>query len=495
MRFLKILFLSMAAIGLMAGAAMAGSLVVNASGANSPYTISLETLGTFRGVLLDTTTAAAAVNGALSYVPGQDITTNVVVSLAFTGGAFNGQQVLLCDASANRHIAIATPAAGTTSQGFIISTLAGAGNTIYMTGAANCGAAAGNQVPVRILAATTTGFVTATVTSSVGGSTVDSTGSANVARIRSEYAAAFNAPAAHVTDYLGSPGTGTNFTVAATGATNLTAGTNAAANITRTGNQFGATNGSAVSGPTNPGGLTVGSVVSLTDSQAWQGIAKVFLSTAAGAGNCADSAGSNAVGTGAPNGTVALTIPAASFNGSAGMDATVCLLGNGSVLSIPRTIAAGVAVNVTGTGANSPAASALNNIDAWSTNAYQAFVGWLVNAATVPTFCLISNNDTAKTATVLLDIVSNEGTVVIGGINLGTIPPKTAKLATFTGNSVSLAGGTATDLTTLGANNRYVGKLTTTVNPANATVTCIQTDPATGVKRAVPTYSNSANTY
>jgi hypothetical protein len=482
----------MAVIALMATVAFAGTLTVNTNGINNAFTISQETLGSNRGITLDTTQAAAATNGVLLYIPGQDLTTSVVVTLAFTGGAFNGGNVLVCNAGTNQHIATAAPAAGTASQSFIIGTAATAGSNVYFTSAANCGAA-GNTLPVRINTTTATGFVTALITAAVGGITTDTAGSANVARIRTEYSATSPVlAAAHVVDYLGTPGNGTTFTVAATGATNLTALSAAAANINRTLNQFAATNGSAAVGPNNAA-LTVGSVVSLTDTQAWQGLSKVFLSGVAG-GNCTDNAGGNIVGTGAPTGTIALTLPAASFNGSGNIDISLCLLGGGNALSIPRTIAASVDVGVTGTGANDPAASSFNSVDGWTTNAYQGFIGWLVNSSVIPTFCLVANNDTAKTATVLMDVVSSEGSVVLSS-TLGTVAPKTAKLATFTSNSASFTGGTAVSLATLPADNRYSAKITATTAPANASVTCIQTDPATGVKRAVPVFSNSPNIY
>jgi len=493
MRHLKVFLLSMAVIALMATGAFAGALTVNTNGINNAFTVSQETLGSNRGIVLDTAQATAATNGVLLYIPGQDLTTSVVVTLAFTGGAFNGGNILVCNGGTNQHIATAAPSAGTASQSFIIGTAATAGSNVYFTSAANCGgAAAGNQLNFRINTTTATGFVTALVTAAVGGITTDTAGSANVARIRNEYAASSPTPAAaHIVDYLGTPGNGTTFTVAAAGATNLTALTAAAANINRTLNQYAATNGSAASGPNNPGGLTVNAVVALTDTQAWQGLTKVFLS---GAGNCADNAGANLVGTGAPSGTVSLTVPTASFNGAGNIDISLCMLGGGNALSIPRTIAASVDVGVAGTGANDPAVSAFNTVDGWTTNAYQGFIGWLVNSSLLPTFCLISNNDTAKTATVLMDVVSSEGSVVLSS-TLGTVAPKTSKLVTFTANSATLAGGTAVDLTTLTADKRYSAKVTATTAPANASVTCIQTDPATGVKRAVPVFANSPNIY
>jgi hypothetical protein len=58
-------------------------------------------------------------------------------------------------------------------------------------------------------------------------------------------------------------------------------------------------------------------------------------------------------------------------------------------------------------------------------------------------------------------------------------------------DSASLTGGTAIDLTSSGTNTRYVTKLTVTTNPNNSTISCVQTDPATGAKRSVTVLTNS----
>jgi len=499
MRFLKIVFFSAAVIGLMAGSAFAGTVRVNHGAANTSYTISLEALGAARSILLQGTGgiggANAAGNYAIEYAPGQNLTATNLVNLTFNGAAFNGSTINVCSSGTNQILATATPAAGANTANFQLAAGTNVLTTqfVYLTNG-NCNSTAAadgsNNLPIQI--PITASATTATVTvgaQTAGGISIDTVSTANIARVRAEYASAFaNPAAAHIVDYLGTPGNGTTFTVTPTGATNLTANSLAAANINRTVNNFNANFGGAQNA-----GLTVGSVVSLGDTQAWQGLTKVFINTIA-AGNCTDSAGSNTVGTGAPTGTVALTVPAASFNGAGNIDLSLCLVGGGNALSIPRTITASVNVDVTGTGANDPAASTFTTVDTWTTNAYQGFVGWLVNSTVVPTFCLISNNDTIKTVTVLMDVVSSEGSTVVSG-TLGTIAPKTAKLATFTSGSVTLAGASPVSIATVPADNRYSSKLTITTAPANASVTCIQTDPATGVKRAVPTFSNSPNLY
>jgi hypothetical protein len=115
----------------------------------------------------------------------------------------------------------------------------------------------------------------------------------------------------------------------------------------------------------------------------------------------------------------------------------------------------------------------------------------MVNSSVVPTYCLINNADTARTASVILDVISSESAVVLTNATLGSIASKTSNMATFTTDSASLAGGTAVSLSTLGADKRYSPRLTVTTNPNNVSMTCIQTDPVSGAKRAVPVLSSA----
>jgi len=73
---------------------------------------------------------------------------------------------------------------------------------------------------------------------------------------------------------------------------------------------------------------------------------------------------------------------------------------------------------------------------------------------------------------VLMDILGSEGAVVLSD-TLGTIAPKTSKLATFTANLATLGTGTPISLSTLPVDNRYAAKLTVTATPADVSVTCV----------------------
>jgi hypothetical protein len=492
-RHLKILLFGMALIGLMAGSAFAGTVGVNHGALNATIFMSLEALGAARS---DTVVGNAAIgnspagNYGVTYVATQDLTATNLLGVSFTGGGFNGDIINLCkiEGADNNQTQIGTgqPSAGTTSYNFQLSGAVGARNSMVLTNAA-CNATGARNFPFRYSATTSAGYATITIAANTSGAQpIEAAASANVGQIRTEYAvSAFNATV-HTVDYLGTPGDGTRFTAG----NNASAATNSL-DITQRINTF-TVNGGAGAAPN--AGLTVGAAVSITDTLGWQGLSKVFLAQA-GVATCADTAAGNLVGTGTLSGTLSLTVPAAAFDGNGangGANFGICLVGSGTAFSVPRTIQASVDVNVSGTGANDPAATSLANIDTWITNAYQGFVGWLVNSSALPTYCLINNADTTRTGTILLDVVSSEGAVVLSG-TLGTIAPKTSNMATFTVNSVSLTGGTALSLATLGADKRYTAKITTTVTPANVLVTCIQTDPVSGAKRSVPVFANSPN--
>jgi hypothetical protein len=498
----------MAVIGLMASSAFAGPVRVNFGAANGVPFISTEIMGVNRHVaILGPGGAAgnspdAAANAALSYTPGQNVTAGCLINVVFTGAAFNGSVVNVCavNGASPIHVATATPASGTTTYNFNAANSVASGGTIYFNSAATCNAVNGGQAAIagsnqlNVLITSTTTAVVPTVQVSLtsgGGISLDPAGSANLASVRSEFTnniAAGN----HTVDYLGTLGNGTRLLPG----TVLYAAMNGpgaggplgAANVTQAVNQY-TVNGGPL-GAAHNAALTAALAVTLTDTMSWQGLTKVFLFNGTNAGTCTDSAAGNLVGTGSLSGTLSLSVPAGAFNGWRGIDLAVCAIAGGNLLSIPRTIQATEKVTVSGSGAVDPSASASTIIDTWDTNAYQGNPVWMVNSSAVPTYCLINNADTSRTGTVLIDVMSSEGAVILSG-TLGTIAPKTSNMATFTADSALLTGGTAVSLATLGADKRYTAKLTVTANPNNVSMTCIQTDPVTGAKRSVPVLSNS----
>jgi len=505
MKHLKILFLSMAVIGLMAGSAFAGTTRVNHGVTVTPYLAALEAMGAARNVTIVGVNALGAVNAPISYVLGQALTTGNLLELTFTGAAFTGGAVGVCannTAANGTLIARAdTTTAGATTANFQVDLLAGAGGANVLAGNyvwfvaggtnaichASAAAAANFDVQLSLTSSATT--PTARVRSLTGGGIeIDTSTAVNLARIVSEFVPTLTVADAIVVDYLGTPGTGVQFIAAGTGTNVIAGGAADKVSIART-----AVNTTTSQGAANAG-LTTRAIVNLSDSQSWQGVSRVYLMGNNAGASPACAIATNVASNTSPSGTVSLTASAAAFNGSTagGGNIGVCIEVTGANSLNPRTITGNQDISVTGTGANDPAASANVAFQNWVLNAYQGFVGWLVNSATLPTYCLINNNDTLRTATVLMDVVSSEGAVVLSG-TLGTIAPRTSNMATFTADSASLTGGTPLSLSTLGANKRYGAKLTGTVAPANLTISCIQTDPSTGVKRSVPVFANSPN--
>lgn len=489
----KFLGLIVLLVGLMTGSAFAGSSFVNHVAANTPITVSLEAMGAARNVTL----IGPATNGPILYQTSQSITSGNFLSVSLTGGAFSGDTVRVCKTdveAAGNNIGLATPAGGATSYNFQLTSANNsvpAASNIYLTtdGACNTLGGASNMiVQISTSASASTPSLTMSIVSA-GSLPIDASSTATLATIRSEYAATITA-ANHTIDYLGTVGNGTLLLpgTVAWAASNGTAAGNLLVNIVRTANNFTTVGGAA--NATNAG-LTAAALVGLTDSALWQGVSKVFLvNQGAWNGTCTDNAGGNFVGTGSLNGTLSLAMGGA-FNGgtiSAGSaNMVLCVVANGTTALNTRTITGSLDINVTGTGANDPAAPALVNADVWTVNAFQAMIPWAVNASTIPTYCHIANASTSQTATVILDVLSSEGGVTLSNASLGTIAPVTSKLMTITANSVSLAGGAVTDLTSLGTDKRHMDRVTVTTAPANVTLSCIQTDPVTGGKRNVLT--------
>lgn len=499
----RFLVLALMLVGLTAGSAFAGTMYVSHGANNTPFTAALEALGTgaARNIVIQgiATGAPNGQNLGISYVLGQNVSTGNLVTISFTGAAYDGSALGICAGNtgaagnAFTQIATATPTAGTTSWNFQVN-LAGAvanaevaaGGNMFMALAGACNAAGAKNTPLRLTAEASAGMATVSFAINTAGNVpVDPAAAAgNLALIALEYTAANNAASNQTIDYLGTPGNGTQLLYNGVAAGNTFAWSGAV-NVTKANYNLNAVNSAA--GAINAG-LTAGLVLTAQDTANWQGVSKVFISggTAAQNVNCNDVAGGNIIGTtAAPNGTLTFTVPAAAFNSSGANNYDLCVAVNGTSVLNTRTISVGSQITITGTNANSPAASGLAVMDTWGLNALQVMIPWVVNASTLPTYCHIANADGAKNASVILDVMSSETGATLTSLNLGTISPKTSKLVTFTGNSVSMAGGLNADLTTLGVNTRHSDRLTVTIAPANGTVSCIQTDPVTGGKRNV----------
>lgn len=495
----RFLVLALMLVGMTAGSAFAGTVMVSHGATNTSFTAALEALGTgaARNVQIVGVSATAA-NHAIQYTLGQDLTSGNLVTVTFTGAAFDGSALGICASNGVVggtgnfiQIATATPTANAASWNFQTNVPASAnvaaGTRLFLTTNAACNAAGAINVPLRLTTMASAGMATVSFAINTAGNVpVDpATAAGNLAVVAAEYTAAMNAASNHTVDYLASGATGTQLLV------NGSAGGNSfayfpVAFVTKVNYNLNAVN-SAV-GAINAG-LTAGVVITAADSASWQGVTKAYVTgiNAAVNVNCTDNAGGNLIGSAAPNGTLTFTVPAAAFNASsAAANYGLCVVVNGTTALNTRSITTNGTITITGTNANSPAAGATGVQDTWGLNAYQAMIPWAVNSSSIPTYCLI-NNAGATNVSVVFDVLSSEGSVTASNNALGTINARTSKLMTITDNNVSLAGGSNVSLSTLGADKRHMDRITVTGAPANVNSACIQTDPTTGGKRNVLT--------
>lgn len=300
-RYLKFAILTVLIVGLMAGSALAGTTWVNNGAANTATSISWETLGGARNIVMNGASNIvqnAGANSVITYTLTQELAITNLVKMTFVGAAFTGNQYVVCHGGSNGlTVATGTPTAGSNSFNFQAATNVPVGSVLFFNTSAVLGNGCNNTLaggpsnfPVQISA--TTGTTAATVTIEVitsGGITVDQASTKNLALIRKEYVG-YVSNTAHVIDFLGSPGGGVGFTTASS----VQANDNGAGNLITDGaltNNFRVdwvANDWSTVGAVNFGGLSVGGTLQVTDSQAWQGVDRVFIvnTDAAFAGAC-----------------------------------------------------------------------------------------------------------------------------------------------------------------------------------------------------------------
>jgi len=327
-----------------------------------------------------------------------------------------------------------------------------------------------------------------------GGLAVDSGGTATLAVVSAEFKTTV-AAGNHTIDYLSTPFNGTLLlgdNAAGVNSFAVSGGANSVLTIADQGQAYSCANAA----------LTAAQTVSLTDSAIWQGVTKVWLDVSAGV-KCLDKAANNAVGAGAPTSNpVTLTVPAGVFNGtSVNADALgLCVVVNGTSTLQTRTItgtstiagASGV------TGFNSDVKSA--TLDTWNLNAYTAVIPWLVSGTgtVVPTYCTVNNGNTVPaSAGITLTVLSTEGTVTgLTGLSLGAINAQTTELLTFGASGITNPAGTVLQsLSSMGNNVRYSALITVAAGAPGVSISCSQTDPVTGGKRAVPVLAGPGAVY
>jgi hypothetical protein len=494
-RYLKMLFLAMLAVGMVASGAFAGtiSFLGSSSAANTPFAVALEAMGAARNqTATGGTNSGSIVTPALFIIPSQPLVSNTFLTVSFTNAAFDGSTVYLCqlDSSNNNGmtakapIGTATPTANSTSYAFVLSSGVAQGNRVQVTTNADTTNCIGNGAFIyRFQPVSSASLASVTYNVASSGTTYDSGNAVNnVANISRQYTTSYSSNSSYI-DFLVAPANGSKLA-----SNSLYTTTGANANI--------ANNSSTYDTSTTGSSVSVSMLLSLQDSASWQGISSVYLRNTSLAQGCG-STGTNNAANNSPSGTVNLSVPASAFNGvsPASFTGTVCAQVAGNVALTARTIKGSTTEVLSGTGYNtSIGADTYTTVMTWQTNGYQGLIPYLNTQSIYNTICFINNKSSAS-APVTTDILTAESSASLTGLtglSLGTLAAGTtmrvdfaSSVTPYTYSAGTETAGTPIPLTGLQVTDRYSAEINVGATPSLITVNCIQQDPA-GSKRAVP---------
>jgi len=501
MRYLRILFLAMLAVGLIASGAWAGNITYYGSGssANTPFSVAVEAMGAGRNL-----TQSAASNGvnfvnkaALIINIGHAIVSGSLLTVSFTNGGFSGAAVFLCQIDATNNttgqspVATAIPAANDTSLSFVIGRGIPGGNNVFVTTSANstnCSDSNGAFI-YRFLPVTSATFATVAYNVSISGTVYDSGPGVNIANFAKQFVTAYGAGNSTI-DWTGTNANGARFT-----GTSNNAAVGGSANIQFTSMDIN------TAGTSPSAGLTVSAILSLQDSASWSGVQRVYVDGATGGGGCT-LASNNAVNNSlAGSVNVNLSIPASAFNGTASFAPAVCVDVKGNTVLQARTIKAAYNISVS-SGGNPSRQDTFATVQQWaSINVYQGLVPYISAQSIYATICFISNMSSASAAVTASIRATESGASLAGltGLSLGTLAAEStmrvdfaSAITPYTYSGGVESAGTATSLTGLQANDRYTAMINVGASPTEVTVNCLQLDPA-GSKRAVPVLTQTCS--
>lgn len=490
----KMLFILLIAVALMSGTSFAAELKVNHGAAGNAYVIGYETLGAARTITINSgvaTTPSASTNAPLAFVMGQSINAGSFLKVAFTGGQFTAGPYSICaqnsgsttGKTADIRIGGQTFGAATNSGTFSLDVSTGglnvaAGNFLSLVSGTTC---ASTTTSLIIPATTGTSNVSwAANLMSSGGVNYDEGSSISVANVIYQYSHGTPGNSTATIDYLNGAKNGSTFTSAATSSNT----TNAVIIST-----------AAVNYGTVDAGLTVTDVLSLVDTQNWQGVSRVFINKQNTKDiNCtlADNVAAN---TSPASGTMNLTVPAANIATSTGASATsnfpLCIDVSGTTALNQRTIKGTPALTISGTDAQGSQTGTQATLQTWNVNAFQAILPYANTDSTgaYKDYCILSNGDTTAAATIYVDVLGSTSGNTPTNSYTGSLPAKSTKRIDFdnkirpwsTGSSETEE--TAVDLGLTGT-QRYAVKFTVTSNPDNIHITCFQQEGS--IKRALP---------
>lgn len=498
MKHLKILFLSMVVIGLMAGSAFATTIVSHqgAAGAANPRTISLEVMGAARDV---TITPLVGFDG-VTYTSTAAIAVNDLITVTMTGATFlPGTNYAICNAVTGVIVTAGQTTGETASFSFTATAAVAPATPVALTTAGACpGGATDFTMNVRISPRTSVGFATI-VMNSPGNTAI---AASNLAQVRAEYAAAFfnGNPVIDVIAATGeqfTPATGTNNAGLPVAPRVLTSGPGAGFTLTIQNNNTRDEDVIPV--------VTTSATVNLTDTALWQGVSRIFLATALPCdATAAAGQPGNLVGANSPTGTVSLAIPAATFavgTGAAILPFFACALVDGTSFLDGRIIRASVDISVTAaSGVNDPAATAFNAVQTWDYNgalfAATGVKGW---GPADPNFTVLSfnNHGTANGTVRRLDVYRIDSVALAANPVCSIkapIPIKTIHAnggATLHSNDVAALCTAVVDLTGVA----YGVRLVTDLPAANVSCNGVRVYPGGLMIQNLPVLKRNAGIY
>jgi hypothetical protein len=507
-RILKLLFMAVLLIGLVTSSVWAGTIAVtltNGTIDNSSIRVSLEAATNSRAITFNGTSTGAGsgngINPAIKFTPTASIGSAASLNITLTNLAFNGSQVNVCQLTNATNlvdnaspIAYGTPAANATTATFTLLNSLGSGNALFLTTNSPTTSApycADNATDNGTLALVTQPMTSAGMAKiqytiqNAAGSTIDTGNAVNIGNYMRQFSTTYAANNSSI-DYLNTPANGTTFV--ANNAYSLAASANiASATTDKNLASYGALSSATLS---------------LTDTQNWQGMSRVWADTSAAcngnaAGNASNNAAANTVG-----GTINLAISSAAFNGSGAATYTgfVCLKSLGNAALNPRSITG--AFSLSGTGLNTFTDTAVT-LMTLASNGYQGIIPYVSVDPLYTTICFVNNGGTAAAA-ITADVMSSESvasTTALTGLSAGSVAAKAtvrldigSTITPYTLSGTTETAGTATTMSTLSSVDRYSLRINVAGNPSTITVNCVQKDPA-GAKRAVPVLTQTGTSY
>jgi len=489
---LRVLLIVGLSLSLMTGAAFAASLQINHGAVNGAYKIGYETLGADRTIQINSgalTGWSAANNVGMAFIMGQNIAAGSLLSISFSGVNFFPETYTVCaqntaNAAADRKVGSITFSSATNSANIAIDTSVTSANfaatnfLAVVSGSSCLPATATNALNLSVPATTSTTAPTVTAYLRVGGETYDTASAVNVATIMNQYSYGTAGANNATIDYLTGAKNGSQFSSSMTSANSP-----AAANFESAIVNYGTANAS----------LSVAGLLTLTDSQNWQGVRRVFLGKNTSTEcNLADNVAAN---TSPASGAMNLSINAANINNDITTTDSnyfpLCVDVTGNVALNQRVIKGTPDFVITGTGAQDISAGTEATLQTWNVDAFQAIMPYANtdNTGAYKVYCILNNVDSAANSTVYVDVMSSTSSNTPTNAYAGTLPAKGTKRIDLDNYIRPWSTGSsevAEDPVSVGLSGtqRYAVKFTVTSNPENIHITCFQQEGS--IKRALP---------